>query len=376
LGLDASEETNKVGKHDTMSKLRLGINAVNLATVLGDSSERNDEVKIPAKTLLGIVDVLDKGLNILLATLIEGNNDNLGAARAIAGVHGLVVLGDLAGKAAGGDNDLSATADETLKDLGTDGTGTSTSHENVLVLESDTRLSSILKAVEVHAGKLLAVVPAMETLLLEVKEGNGLDLTLALAVLQNLSALVVLGKDLALVHGKRAKDLAIKALDLKLRSLGQLVLLLDESVDARKIALDLGAIAVLRDLATLSHLLDIVLELAAAGTRDFLVVEVAPGVNCCPGSGREGNILVHRGDIKNILAVLNKLLSELLSKLVSLTSLGGAVVDMVLHEVEELGVGSVHETNALANNLTINSLETTEDNIEVHAESVLASPVP
>ncbi|KAI6759685.1 hypothetical protein HG530_010365 [Fusarium avenaceum] len=343
LGLDASKETDKVGKHDTVGQLGLGVDAIDLTAVLGDSSERNDEVKIPAETLLGIVDVLDKCLDILLATLVEGDDNNLGATRSVAGVHSLVVLSDLTREAAGSHNDLGTTANKTLQNLGTDRTSTSTSHENMLVLE----------------------VPAVQTLLLEVKEGNGLNLALALAVLQNLSSLVVLGENLALVHGKRTENITVQALDLNLGSLGQLVLLLNKLVNARKIALNLGAVSVLRDLTTLSHLLDIVLQLAAAGTGDFLVVEVASGINCCSGASRNSNILVHGSDVKNVLAVLNELQSELLGKLVSLASLCGAVVDVVLHEVKELRVGTVHETNALADNLTVNSLEAAEDNVEV-----------
>uniref|UniRef100_A0A4E9ENN5 Uncharacterized protein n=1 Tax=Gibberella zeae TaxID=5518 RepID=A0A4E9ENN5_GIBZA len=376
LGLDTSEKTDKVGKHDAVSELRLGVNVVNLSTVLGNGSEGNNEVKIPAETLLGVVDVLNQSLNILLASLVEGNNNNLRATRAVAGIHGLVVLGDLTRETASGNNDLGTTADETLKDLSTDGTSTGTSHENVLVLECDTRFGSILQAVQVHASKLLAVVPAVQTLLLEVKEGNGLNLALALAVLENLASLVVLGENLALVHGERSKDIAIQALDLKLGSLGQLVLLLNESVDAGKIALNLGAVTILRDLTTLSHLLDIVFQLAAAGTGDFLVVKVAPGIDSGPGASRDSNVLVDRSDFKNILDVLNELLSKLLGKLVSLASLGGAVINVVLHEFEKFGVGAVHETDALADNLTIDGLETAEDDVEVHAEGILTSPVP
>jgi hypothetical protein len=376
LSLDTSKKTDKVGEHDTVSKLGFGVNVINLTAVLGNGSERNNEVKIPAKTLLGVVDVLDQSLNILLATLVEGNNDDLRATGTVAGVHGLVVLGNLTREAAGGNDNLGTTADEALKDLSTNGTSTSTSHENVLVLECDTRLGSILQAVEVHASELLAVVPAVETLLLEVKEGNGLNLALALAVLKNLSSLVVLGKNLALVHGKRSEDITIQALDLKLGGLGQLVLLLDKSVDAGKIVLNLGAVTVLRDLTTLSHLLDIVFQLAAAGTGNFLVVEVTSGIDGSLGTSRDSDVLVDRSNIKNILDVLNELLSKLLGKLVSLASLGGAVVDVVLHEFEKLGVGTVHETDALADNLTVDGLETAENDVEVHAESILASPVP
>ena len=63
-----------------MGQLGLGVNAVDLAAILRNGSEGDDVVEIPAKTLLGVVDVLDQGLNVLLAALVERHHDELGAS--------------------------------------------------------------------------------------------------------------------------------------------------------------------------------------------------------------------------------------------------------------------------------------------------------
>ena len=96
LGLDVTEHAEKVGKHDTVGKLRLAVDVVDLTAVLRDGGEGNDEVEVPAKTLLLIVDPLNESVGVLLATLVEGSDNELGALGTVAGVHGLVVLGDLA----------------------------------------------------------------------------------------------------------------------------------------------------------------------------------------------------------------------------------------------------------------------------------------
>ncbi|TFA99245.1 hypothetical protein CCMA1212_009011 [Trichoderma ghanense] len=335
LRLDAAEHADEVGEHDAVSQLRLGVDVVNLSAILGNGGEGDDVVEIPAKAVLGVVDVVDEGLHVLLASLVEGHHDDLRAARTEAAVHGLVVLGDLSRESTGGDDDLGTSADEALQNLGTNGAGTGTRHQDVLVLERDTVLGSLLKAVEVD-GPLEARLSALA---------------------------VLLGDDLALVHGQGAQNITVQALDLELRSLGHLVLLLDQLVDALQIVLHLGAVAILGDLAALGHLLNIVLELPAAGAGNFLVVEVAAGVHGGARTSGDGNVLVSRRQVQNLLAVLNELLSELLGKLVGLATLSGAVVDVVLHELEELGVGLVHDADALADNLTVDRLESAEDDV-------------
>ena len=154
------------------------------------------------------------------------------------------------------------------------------------------------------------------------------------------------------------------------------MLLADHLVDIPQVILDLGAVAVFRDGTTLGHLLDIMLQLARTRPRSLLVADIPASVNGRLGTGGDGHILVDRRDAENLLAVLNELLTQFLGKLVGLTTGGGAVVDMVLHEVEKEGVGTVHEADTLADNFAVDSPESAKDDIIVHAQSILASPVP
>ncbi|GJD00729.1 hypothetical protein ColKHC_09554 [Colletotrichum higginsianum] len=359
LGLDAAENAEQVGQHDAVSELRARVDLVNLATVLGNGGKRNDEVQVPTETVLGVVDVVNQSLTVLLATLVEGHNDKLRAAGTETGVHGLVVLGDLTRESAGCDDNLGTTADKTLQDLSSDGTSTGTRHESVLASKADTVLGGLLERLQVVAGELLAVVPAVKALALEVQEGNGLNLALGSGGrLRLLGGAVVVGDDLVFVHGQGAKDVAIQL------------------VDAAEVILDLGAVAILGDLAALGHLLDVVLQLAAAGAGDFFVVEVSTGVDSGLGASGDGNVLVDGVGVENLLAVLDELLTELLGKLVGLATLGWAVVNVVLHELDQRGVGAVHDADALADNLTVNGLEAAKDDVVVHVEGILARPVP
>ena len=90
----SAKQAQEVGQHDPVSQLALGVDAVNFSALLGDGSEWNHVVKIPAQALLLVVDVSDEGIHILLASLVERNNNQLRATRTVAGVHGLVVLVD------------------------------------------------------------------------------------------------------------------------------------------------------------------------------------------------------------------------------------------------------------------------------------------
>ncbi|GJC78128.1 hypothetical protein ColLi_00966 [Colletotrichum liriopes] len=377
LGLDAAKNAEQVGQHDAVSQLRSGVDLVDLATVLGDGCKRHDEVQVPTEAVLGVVNVVNQSLAVLLAALVEGHNNKLRATGTKAGVHGLVVLSDLTRESTGGDDNLGTTADETLKDLGSDGACTSAGHKSVLASKADTVLGSLLQRLQVIASELLAVVPAMKALALEVQEGDGLDLALGPSGrLSLLGGAVIVGDDLVFVHGQRTENIAIQVLDLELRGLGHLVLLLDELVDASEVVLDLGAVTVLRNLSTLSHLLNVVLQLAAASAGDFLIVEVATSIDSGLGASGNGNVLVDGVGVENLLAVLDELLTELLGKLVGLTTLRWAVVDVVLHKFDQGGVGAIHNADALAHDLTVNSLEAAEDNVIVHVKGVLARPVP
>jgi hypothetical protein len=113
------------------------------------------------------------------------------------------------------------------------------------------------------------------------------------------------------------------------------VLLLDELVDSLQVILNLGAVAVLGQLSTLSHLAHVVLKLANARSWGFLVVHVALGINLQVWRGGYCDIFVDWSLVQNLLAVVDKLLTKLFCKLVCLTALSGAVVHVVLHEVEK-----------------------------------------
>ena len=63
LDLDGTEQSEQVGQHESVGKLRLVVDAVDLSAVLGQSSEGDDVVKVD---LEGGVDVVDQGLGVLL----------------------------------------------------------------------------------------------------------------------------------------------------------------------------------------------------------------------------------------------------------------------------------------------------------------------
>jgi len=288
-----------------------------------------------------------------------------------------VVLGDFAREAARGNNHLGAATDQALKDLGTDGTGTSASHERVLSLESHSVLGRVLETVQVDASELLAVVPALELVVaLEMEERDRLHLGLGDLLPNRARRLaVLLGHHLALAHTDRANEFTVQALDLQLGRLGQLVLL-GELVDLLQIVQELGFVAVLGNLAAFRHLLDVVLQFPAARPRNFLELQVSAGIHCRAGTRRNAHILEDGRDFKNILAVLNELLAKLLGELVRLAALSRTVVDVILHEFEESRVGAVHDLDATTDNLSVDDLEPPKDDVEVHVQGVLPGPVP
>src|SRR5713226_6458630 len=71
LSLDSTEETQEVHKHDTVRELRLVIQTVDLAAILGNSSKWNNIVKIESQCR---VNVVNKCLYILFGALVEGND--------------------------------------------------------------------------------------------------------------------------------------------------------------------------------------------------------------------------------------------------------------------------------------------------------------
>ena len=383
LGLDRAQKTEQVGQHDTVSKLRLGIDGVDLTAILGDGSEGNDIVQVPAKTLLGVVDVVNQSLNVLLAALVERHDHKLGTTGTVTGVHGLVVLGHLAREATGSDNDLGTTADQTLEDLGTNGTRAGTGHQNVLALEAETVLGSRLQNIQIDASQLLVVVPAVVGLLLQVQEWNSLQFaraggsnTFGSTTAALLGVAVLLGNDLALIHAESVNDILVKCIKLDLRRLGETMLLANELVNTLQVVLNLGPVAVLGDRTSLSHVFDVMLKLASTGAGSFLVANVATGIDGCLGASRHSDVLVNWSHLQHFATVLNELLSKFLSQLVCLSALSWAVVNVILHEIEEEGVGAVHDADTLADNFAVDHLQATKDDIVIHAQGILTSPVP
>ncbi len=114
LRFNGSQNTEKVPQHDAMSELALGVQAVDFTAVFGHTCERNDIVEIHAE--VG-VDVIDQSLNILLRSLVKGNDGKSGAATSARLENGLVVLDGGPVVARGGDDDVGAARQETLDDL-------------------------------------------------------------------------------------------------------------------------------------------------------------------------------------------------------------------------------------------------------------------
>ena len=169
LVLDGAEETEKVDQHDAVSELRFVVEPVDLSPVLWNSGEGENVVKIEAESL---VDVVDEGLNILLGTLVEGNNGQSGTLAAEPLEDALVVLDRRPAVAGGGDDDVSAAGKKTFQNLNTNGALPDTGEQRVLVLERGTRRSDLVKDVEVHSSEVAAVLPVRPNLTLEVQERN------------------------------------------------------------------------------------------------------------------------------------------------------------------------------------------------------------
>src|SRR5437764_1489904 len=103
------------------------------------------------------------------------------------------------------------------------------------------------------------------------------------------------------------------------------MLLLDELVNTAQVVLNLGSVAVLRDLSSISHLSDVVLEFSDARSWNFSIVEISTGINGGVRTSGNRDIFVGRGYIENVFAVVNQLLTKFLCKLVCLAPLGWAV---------------------------------------------------
>lgn len=167
LGLDSSKQSEQVHQHHTMSELGLVIEAVDLTTILGDSGERKDVVEIEVESG---VDVVDEGLDILLGGLVERHDGEGGSAATMGLEDSLVLLNGLPAVARSGDDNVSATGEETLKNLNTDRSLANTGKESVLVLERGTRSSDLVQDVKVDASEVARILPLTGRLPLQVEE--------------------------------------------------------------------------------------------------------------------------------------------------------------------------------------------------------------
>jgi len=71
LVLDTAKDAKEIDKHHTVGKFGTVIETIDLTTVLGNSSEGHDVVKIHVQT---IIDIINESLDILFGGLIEGND--------------------------------------------------------------------------------------------------------------------------------------------------------------------------------------------------------------------------------------------------------------------------------------------------------------
>jgi hypothetical protein len=211
-----------------------------------------------------------------------------------------------------------------------------------------------------------------------MQERNALGASIAGALLSN--ATLALGslllQNLSLVHRHAANDIGVESLDLQLRRLGHPLLLADNLVDLGQVALNLGAVAVFAHLSTGRHLLDVMFEFAHSRARDLCIAQVALSIDGGLGTGRVRDILVGGRHVQGLLAVLDELGTQLLGQLIGITTFRRAVVDVVLHELEQEGVGPVHDRNASGDDLTVHKLQTSKNDVVEHGQRILSHPVP
>jgi len=104
--LDSTEETQKVHKHDTVRELRLVVETVDRAAILGNGSERDNIVEIESQRR---VNVVNKRLHILFGALIERNDSKNGTTASETLENSLVVFNCGTALARGSDDDMSTT---------------------------------------------------------------------------------------------------------------------------------------------------------------------------------------------------------------------------------------------------------------------------
>src|SRR5688572_19809630 len=87
-------------------------------------------------------------------------------------------------------------------------------------------------------------------------------------------------------------------------------------------------------------------------------------------------VFIQRRFAKHFPRVADELLAEFLSQFVRFALRRIAVIDIVLEELQHIRVSTIEKADTASGNFTIDSGETTKDDVVVHEKSVLAGPVP
>jgi len=90
----------------------------------------------------------------------------------------------------------------------------------------------------------------------------------------------------------------------------------------------------------------------------------------------ELTIFVQRRFVDHFTSVVDELLTKLLRQFVLLAPSFVAVIDVVLHVSQQRGIRPIEEGNRPSRDISINGGESSENDVEVHEQSVLAGPVP
>ena len=71
LVLHGSKDAEKIDQHDSVREFRLVVDTVNFSSILRHCSERKNVVEIKPQSC---VDIVNESFDVLLGTLVEGNN--------------------------------------------------------------------------------------------------------------------------------------------------------------------------------------------------------------------------------------------------------------------------------------------------------------
>ena len=113
------------------------------------------------------------------------------------------------------------------------------------------------------------------------------------------------------------------------------MLLFDDPVDTLKITLNLSFRSELRDLTSRSHFLDIRFEFADGRTWNLFVFDVSLFVDGSFGSVGILNVFVDGSCVQHFATIFDQHIGEFFSKLISLTTFGRTMIDVILHEFKK-----------------------------------------